>query len=144
MEIVGYTYKADQFCTSCIIDALATGPGQDFDGWALAAGAAPESAEQQLDEIAAAFGIDRADETTYDSDYFPKVITSYQIDALLLQCGACYSGLDEDDEEPEEDDDELCRSHGAEDCSDPDCIRARGGSVLAAELRQAERLIGSD
>lgn len=32
-----------------------------------------------------------------------------------------------------------CSRHGAYECSDPDCIRERGESVLAAEMRDAER-----
>jgi hypothetical protein len=36
-----------------------------------------------------------------------------------------------------------CSNHAIVDCSSPECIRERGGSVLAAELAMAERLIGS-
>lgn len=32
-----------------------------------------------------------------------------------------------------------CDRHGSANCSDPDCIRTAGGSVLASELRDAER-----
>ena len=34
-----------------------------------------------------------------------------------------------------------CQHHGTETCTDPDCIRAAGGSVYADELRQAEDLL---
>jgi hypothetical protein len=40
------------------------------------------------------------------------------------------------------DDTPVCRLHSLEYCSDPTCITERGGSVLAAELAQAERLLG--
>ena len=67
-----YVYKADVYCDEHVIEALATGPGEDFDGWDLGAGVRM-SAEDNLDELAAAFGVDRADEHSFDSDYFPKV-----------------------------------------------------------------------
>lgn len=79
-DIVGYIYKAEQYTPEGVIAALATGPGQDFDGWALAEGSDPLSPEENLDEIAAAFGIDRHDEHTYDSDHFPKVIFASQVE----------------------------------------------------------------
>ena len=36
----------------------------------------------------------------------------------------------------------VCTLHSLEWCTDPTCITERGGSVLAEELRQAERLLG--
>lgn len=86
-DIVGYTYNADQYCTGCIIDALPTGEGQQFDGWKLAAGVRM-STEDNLSEIAAAFQIDRMDEHTYDSSEFPKVIFA---DSATEDdyCGSC-------------------------------------------------------
>lgn len=87
MRIVGYTYRAEHFCPGCIMQALKTGPGEDFDGWTLAPGVAM-STESNLDEIAFAFGINRRDEHTFDSDYFPKVIFSYQLDETE-ECGTC-------------------------------------------------------
>jgi hypothetical protein len=73
-DIIGYTYRAENYTPEGVIRALATGPGEDFDGWALAQGADPMSVEDNLSEIAYAFGIDRQDETSFDSNYFPKVI----------------------------------------------------------------------
>lgn len=89
--IVGYTYKADTYCTSGECLPLATGPGQDFDGWALAPGIF-QTTEQNLSEIAAAFGIDRDDEYSFDSDYFPKVVLSVQIDGEE-HCATCGDAL---------------------------------------------------
>jgi hypothetical protein len=66
-DIVGYMYRADLYCPDHIIDVLATGEGEDFDGWALAEGAAPMTVENNLAEIATAFGIDHLDESSYDS-----------------------------------------------------------------------------
>ena len=58
---------------ACARSALPTEEGGDFDGWAVAEGV-QMSTEENLSEIAAAFGIDRMNEHTYDSDNFPKVI----------------------------------------------------------------------
>lgn len=85
--IVGYTYRADFFCPACIIEQLPTGDGEAFDGWALADGVTM-STEDNLDEIAAAFGIDRDDETSFDSDEFPKVVFA-DMAAGDEHCGAC-------------------------------------------------------
>jgi len=78
-DIVGYTYKADNYCTGCIIDALPTGEGEEFDGWKLTSGIRM-STEKNLTELAYAFGIDRNDEYSFDSSEFPKVIFAYMLD----------------------------------------------------------------
>lgn len=90
-EVVGYVYRADVYCPRHIVDALPTGEGEAFDGWALAAGATPMSAEENLAEIAEAFGIDRMDEWSYDSWDFPKVIfaSSHEFEV----CGMCGESL---------------------------------------------------
>ena len=72
-DIVGDTYKADIYCPACIVSVLPTGEGGAFDGWALAPGVRMAT-EENLDEIASAFGIDRGDERTFDSGEFPKVV----------------------------------------------------------------------
>ena len=90
-DIVGYTYKADLYCPVCIVGMLPTGPGEEFDGWALAEGVRM-STEENLTEIAAAFGIDRMDEETFDSDDFPKVVFASQaLDGD--HCGRCHTDL---------------------------------------------------
>lgn len=86
-DIVGYTFQADTYCPGCIIDQLPTGHGQLYDGWALAPGVRMHP-EDNLTEIAYAFGIDRDDETTFDSGDFPKVIFSSQLEDTE-HCGAC-------------------------------------------------------
>lgn len=91
-DIVGYTFRADIFCPRCIIDQLPTGEGEAFDGWKLAEGAAPMSTEDNLDEIAAAFVINRMDERTYDSGDFPKVIFASMIERDE-RCGVCGESL---------------------------------------------------
>lgn len=91
-DVVGYDFKASRFCPDCIIDVLPTGDGEAFDGWALAAGAAPMSTEDNLGEIADAFGINRMDERSFDSSEFPKVIfrssLSDEVDEFCEKCGA--------------------------------------------------------
>lgn len=91
-DIVGYVYKADTYCPDHIVGRLPTGPSEDFDGWALAHGVTM-SVEDNLDEIAAAFGIDREDEYSFDSDYFPKVV--FRDIAEDTQCGECGRFLNE-------------------------------------------------
>ena len=86
-DIVGYTFQADTYCSGCIIDQLPTGHGQPYDGWALAPGVFMP-VEANLDEIAYAFGIDRNDETTFDSGDFPKVIFSSMVEDTE-HCGSC-------------------------------------------------------
>ena len=90
-DIVGYMFNADQFCPKCIISALPTGPGQPFDGWALADGVTM-STEDNLNEIAAAFQIDRNGE--YDTHDFPAIICCAHLnDSPEDRCGSCHELL---------------------------------------------------
>lgn len=86
-DIVAYTFQADIYCPPCVIRVLPTGPGQKYDGWAVAA-MAPMETEANLDEIAAAFGIDRQNESSFDSGDFPKVVLRDQVE-FSQRCGAC-------------------------------------------------------
>jgi len=84
-DIVGYTYAADTYCPDCIIGALPMGDGQAFDGWATSV---PMSVEDNLNEIAFAFGIDRMDERSFDSSDFPKVVFQSSVeDDICTTCG---------------------------------------------------------
>lgn len=85
--IVGYMFQADQFCGRCIGGQLPTGPGESFDGWASTP-SVMLTPEENLNEVAAAFGIDRGDESSFDSDEFPKVIRADQV-RDDDRCGAC-------------------------------------------------------
>jgi hypothetical protein len=89
--IVGYTFNADNYCTRCFAKVLPTGEGEAYDGWALADGVSM-STEDNLTEIATAFGIDREDESSFDSGDFPKVIFACQIDGPEA-CGLCGADL---------------------------------------------------
>lgn len=76
-EIVGYAFSADTYCPEHIGDAVTARPA--YDGWRLVGVHRQMPAEQDLDEIAAAFGIDRYDEHSFDSGDFPKVIFADQV-----------------------------------------------------------------
>lgn len=94
-DIVAYTYRAETYCPNCIIDQLPTGPDEMFDGWAVVKPYhvfAPMNTEQNLSEIAAAFQIDRFDESSFDSGDFPKVVFDSQIEDTEY-CGNCGSEL---------------------------------------------------
>ena len=86
-DIVGYTFRADIYCPECIVGALPTGDGEAFDGWALAGGVR-KSAEDNLSEVAAAFGINRDNESSFDSGDFPKVIFASMTEDAGT-CGSC-------------------------------------------------------
>jgi len=88
--IVGYTFNADTYHPSCL--TLPTGPDEAFDGWDLADGVRM-STEDNLNEIAYAFGINRADESSFDSGDFPKVIFACQVESDDETCGACGAPL---------------------------------------------------
>jgi hypothetical protein len=75
-SIAAYTFAADIYAPDCIVDALTK--TEAYDGWALGDGIIM-SVEENLDEIAGAFQIDRQDENTFDSDEFPKVVFSDQV-----------------------------------------------------------------
>lgn len=85
-EIVGYTFHAETLCPRCTLAALPTGEGEAFDGWKDATGRM--SAEENLTELALAFGIDRTDESSFDSDDFPKIVFSSDTDGDTCdRCG---------------------------------------------------------
>ncbi len=103
-EVVGYILGAEAYCPTHTITALPTGPGEAFDGWAIAADAVILCPEDNLDEIAWAFGINRRDEQTFDSEDFPKVLLAQDVispgDAEVTPdlgyptiCGACHGTL---------------------------------------------------
>ena len=90
-DVVAYIYRAEPLCPNCVIQALPIGDGGEFDGWALAEGVRM-STEENLSELALAFGIDRDDESSFDSDEFPKVVFDSQLEAGDA-CGMCNDTL---------------------------------------------------
>lgn len=84
-DIVGYTFNADNLCPQCTIAAVTS--DSRFEGWALASGIRM-SVEDNLDEIATAYGIKRDAESSYDSGDFPKVIFASMVEDAET-CGHC-------------------------------------------------------
>ena len=74
--IVGYTYQAENLHPTCAVLDYAG----DTDPFV--------SVEVELDRYAERIGIDRMDETTFDSGDFPKVIFSSMLDGTET-CGRC-------------------------------------------------------
>lgn len=75
-DIVGYTYRAEVYCPECILVEMGYGDPENY------------ITERELDGIAVSFGIHRTDEWTFDSDQFPKVIFSSQVENPEY-CGHC-------------------------------------------------------
>jgi hypothetical protein len=76
LAIAGYRFQDAAYCPACIGRVVAADPR--YDGWALAPGIFM-GAEDDLSEIAAAFGINRGDESTFDSGDFPKVVLASRV-----------------------------------------------------------------
>lgn len=91
MMVSAYAFRAELLCAACVIPALPTGEGEPYDGWKLAP-TVNMTTEANLDEVAMAFGIDRYDESSYDSDEFPKVVFGSDL-ADGEHCGACGTDL---------------------------------------------------
>lgn len=83
-DIVAYTFNADVYCPACIGDTVAD--DARYDGWRVAHPAVM-SAEDNLNEIAAAFQIDRDNEHSFHSDDFPKVVFAGDEPISCGQCG---------------------------------------------------------
>lgn len=79
-RIIGYHFEGSYYCPDHIAAALPTGPGETFDGWGLLV---PAAAEENLDEIAAAYGIER----DADSNEFP--VRSFEGDKRARECRYC-------------------------------------------------------
>jgi hypothetical protein len=85
--IVGYTYRADQYDPTCIIEEViarreASPAARDM------------PTEDVLDQIAASNAIDREDERSFDSDHFPKVIFVADMSESEDEiCGRCLQPL---------------------------------------------------
>lgn len=118
-DVVGYDYNGRQLCAYCLIETLisvgeASPAARDMD------------TDDVLDQIAQANAIDRDDESSYDSDEFPKVIfrdsvhngiphewyrTRLTGNVVCRNCGLL--PLDSDDTESE------CYADSCDLCGDP-------------------------
>ena len=75
-EIVAYTLSGDIYCPECVLEVM---DARQYQG----------SVEDNLNEIASdpSYPINRNDEHSFDSDVFPKVVFSSQLEDNF--CGAC-------------------------------------------------------
>lgn len=82
-ELAAYTYQGDIYCPFCLIEAM------------IAAGIAASAARDMptddvLDQCAGALGIDRDDETSFDTDEFPKPVFLDWLDTDDDTCARCH------------------------------------------------------
>lgn len=84
-DVIAYKFGRDILCGADMMKEVPTGPEQEFDGWADATGTM--GAEEFLDGIAQAFGIDREAEL-YSLDDFPKVVRAEDAPVVCDKCGA--------------------------------------------------------
>ena len=90
MRITGYTFRADNYCPTCIGREIAefvreSGGSlpEDLNRWQV---------EAALDAIAEVVGVERENESSFDSDDFPKVVLSLDDDDVTCgQCGEKFS-----------------------------------------------------
>lgn len=73
--IVGYTFKAQQFCPEHLIEFMVQ------NGY-LSPAARDMRVEDVLDQHAGAEGVDREDQHSFDSDDFPKTILDQQLEEV--------------------------------------------------------------
>ncbi len=83
-RIVAYSFNADIYCRECIADMFL------LQTTGIPADAA--DAEDVLDQCAANRGINRADESTFDSGDFPKIISRSQVADEV--CPRCHHPVD--------------------------------------------------
>lgn len=81
-EITGYVYKAETFCPRCLKRHL-------YHRDEIDKTLKSQSVEDMLDLLATERKVNREDEWSFDSDYFPKVI--FKSDAELMPdfCNLC-------------------------------------------------------
>ena len=84
-DVVGYAFQAALVCPGCIVGAVAE--GGDREPLGVPAGL---TAEKGLALLAERLGVDRMNESSYDSDEFPKVVfRDHLADADLDTCEMC-------------------------------------------------------
>lgn len=85
-DVVGYHYNGDALCTDCARREAARHTA------ANGVRVHSVSAEVELDEWARIAGIDRWDESTFDTDDFPKIVFASQANRSDV-CGTCLENL---------------------------------------------------
>jgi hypothetical protein len=81
-DVVGHTYRADLYCSRCIILELVKRAELSPAAYDL-----PPS--DVLKDAAEAHGIDWADERSFDSDEWPKVVFRSSLEDEGEHCGTC-------------------------------------------------------
>jgi len=89
--IVGYTYLAALWCEDCIYN---TAKRKACEAGSATMWGDCGGAEDVLDEWAGVIGLDRADESSFDSGDFPKVVTKRRAErdaseGADLRCRGC-------------------------------------------------------
>lgn len=84
-KIVGYTFNTEILCPKCVMRQMVA--------VSQASPAALDmSAEDALTQIADAIGLDRMDESSFDSSDFPKVVFACCIESdCCFECGEALS-----------------------------------------------------
>ena len=85
-DIVGYTYRAANWHPACLVAVMVANSD-------LSLAARNMTTEWALDQHAGANAIDREDESSFDSDDFPKVILSSQVEDPDEYCEYCEESL---------------------------------------------------
>jgi hypothetical protein len=89
-DVVAYTFHAALVCPGCIVGAVAKAEADNPLGVGVPAGLTAE----KLAILAERLGVDRMDESSYDSGDFPKVVFRDQLaDADLEGCEVCGADL---------------------------------------------------
>lgn len=88
-DIVGYTFNAENVCCDCGREIAKQGT---LDAGAATSWGELGTAENILGEWALLIGLDREDETSFDSGYFPKRLYRGQ-DTPGERCGRCHMKL---------------------------------------------------
>lgn len=93
-DIIAYQYAADLYCLSCIVGLVCEGSDREPVPVPMM------ETEKALDSLAGLWKIDRENESSFDSDEFPKVVLDDPFDgsedaADNYYCGCCNSQLDD-------------------------------------------------
>lgn len=85
-QIAGYAYRAAEYCPVCAVRAVLAHERLEGHGLSYV----PDEA---LDLMARFRGIERGNESSFDSDDFPKVIFGYQAEDAESVCDTCGGAL---------------------------------------------------
>lgn len=90
-DVVAYTYDADTYCPDCTLALVKARHPLDYPLSSTVQ--ASDTAEDILRTVAKSLRLGNEDESSYDSDDFPKVVFSSQIDEPE-HCGRCGEEID--------------------------------------------------